>query len=549
MAKTSKQFLDDIAALAANLRQTIDAGVDGFDPDPQARLLRVRQAENDFGFFKRTYFPHYVKSANSVLHDYLDARLPQMVAAPTGQRDVIAAPRGEAKSTLVAKLFVLWCVITERKHYACIVMDAFEQAAEQIESIKAELEANPRLAMDFPQATGAGRVWRAGLCITANNRKIEGFGAGKRIRGRSHGPHRVDLVVCDDIENDENTAQVAQRDKLERYVTKAILSLGAADDSMDVILIGTILHYDSVLSRFLRNPLWRRKVFKAIITWPSRMDLWDRFEELLLNSGDDPDVNEAAARQFYARHQAEMDQGAVTSWPAVRPLVQLMIKRARDGHDAFDSEQQNDPVSGDDAPFANCIQFWVNRLASWLFFGAVDPSLGKKKLSNDPSAILVGGFNRETGVLNVVEALIRRRVPDKIVQDIIAQQREYHCLLWMVEIVQFQQMLQDLLLKEAIKAGVPMPARGITPHTDKDLRIESLQPYLKNGQILLHPSQSTLIGQLKHWPKADHDDGPDCLEMLWKAATAGFGSMEVQSSGLLLPDHAINLYGDYALSS
>lgn len=43
-----------------------------------------------------------------------------------------------------------------------------------------------------------------------------------------------------------------------------------------------------------------------------------------------------------------------------------MLKRERDGHAAFDSEQQNDPVSGDDASFAKgIIQFWVNRLSCW----------------------------------------------------------------------------------------------------------------------------------------------------------------------------------------
>lgn len=48
-----------------------------------------------------------------------------------------------------------------------------------------------------------------------------------------------------------------------------------------------------------------------------------------------------------------------------------MTKRA-DSHAAFDSEQQNDPLSGDDAPFASCITFWVDRSRDWLLFGAVD---------------------------------------------------------------------------------------------------------------------------------------------------------------------------------
>ncbi|MEI3478173.1 MAG: hypothetical protein V8Q84_02670 [Bilophila sp.] len=30
---------------------------------------------------------------------------------------------------------------------------------------------------------------------------------------------------------------------------------------------------------------------------------------------------------------------------------------------------------------------------------------------------------------------------------------------------------------------------------------------------------------MRHFPRADHDDGPDALEMLWRLATSGFVSL------------------------
>jgi predicted phage terminase large subunit-like protein len=249
------------------------------------------------------------------------------------------------------------------------------------------------------------------------------------------------------------------------------------------------------------------------------MDLWQRWEELLLNHGGEPHEAEAAAHAFYAKHQAQMDRGAQVSWPAMRPLEKLMLIRARDGHEAFDAELQNDPVSSLDAVFAD-MQFWVNRLDQWVFYGACDPSLGRRGNQRDPSAIGVGGLNRETGVLDVVEALIAKRLPDRIISDIIELQREYLCLAWAIEAVQFQEFLRTELIKRSAAAGVPVPAIAVTPNADKDLRIESLQPHVKNGLIRLHPSQTTLIAQLRHWPKADHDDGPDMLQMLWALAVS-----------------------------
>ncbi|ARU30888.1 hypothetical protein CAP31_03810 [Sulfuriferula sp. AH1] len=522
---TRRAFLDGIASLATEYRRQIEAEVDGFTPDMAARQARRDKAHASFEFFARTYFPHYVKYANAVLHDFLYPRLQEIVDNGVGDHDAIAAPRGNAKSTIVTQIFVIWCVITGRKHFPVIIMDALDQALPMLEAIKAELAFNPRLLMDYPEATGQGRVWQVGTIVTANDAKIQAFGSGKRMRGLRHGPHRPDLAIGDDLENDENVRSPEQRDKLDSWIKKTVLSLGAADDSMDVIIIGTILHYDSVLARLIKNPLWKSRKFKAIIEWPHRMDLWDKWEEILLNDGDE------VAKQFYAERKAEMDSGAIVSWPAAQPLYTLMVKRARDGRQAFDSEQQNDPVSGDDAPFANCITFWVNRLNEWIFYGACDPSLGKAGGSRDPSALLVGGFNRSTGILDVVEAAIKKRLPDRIIEDVIMLQAEYHCLVWVVETVQFQEFLRTELVKRSAARGIPVPARAVTPHTDKILRIETLQPHMANGLIRLNPNQHTLIDQLRHFPKADHDDGPDALYMLWAAALSGGGAIEYQTLG------------------
>ena len=90
-----------------------------------------------------------------------------------GDHDAIAAPRGHAKSTIVTQIGTLWAVVTGRKRYPVIVMDALDQALPMLEAIKAELEFNLRLMMDFPEAIGPGRVWQTGVAIANNGAKIE----------------------------------------------------------------------------------------------------------------------------------------------------------------------------------------------------------------------------------------------------------------------------------------------------------------------------------------------------------------------------------------
>lgn len=154
---SAKQFRYALADIAAALQQQIEADCEGFPSDPKASTKRREQALADFIFFRRTYFPHYCTiPGDSTLHTWLDAALPRMAEAREGQHIALAAPRGEAKSTFISLFFVLWCVLTGRKRYILIIADALEQAAILLEAVKAELDGNPRLAMDFPAETGRG---------------------------------------------------------------------------------------------------------------------------------------------------------------------------------------------------------------------------------------------------------------------------------------------------------------------------------------------------------------------------------------------------------
>lgn len=519
----NKELLNELRAYADSMRQKLEASFDGWDDSPEAVVERRKKVFNPvsgYDYFVSHYFPHYVRSASrSELHDYLFKTLPEILQDPKSVNMATAAPRGEAKSTLVSQLFTLYCLVTQKKRYALIVMDSINQAYPMLESIKVELEFNQRLRIDFPEVAGQGRVWQATTILTKANQKVEIAGSGKKLRGLRHGAYRPDLVVLDDIENDEQVRSAEQRDKLHEWLKKTVLPLGVPGEKLDVVYIGTILHYDSVLNRTLASKAWKTAKFKALKKMPDDMALWDKWEDFFLNEG------EAVADAFYHANQAAMDKGSEVSW-AARPLLALMKIRARDGHATFDSEYQNDPLSSDDAMFANALTYWTELPGELVYFGALDPSLGKAGASRDPSAILVGGYHRETGKLYVIEAQVKKRLPDLIIEDVIRMQKQYQCQRWFVETVQFQEFLKDELVKRSAQRGIPVPATATKPNTDKMLRIESLQPHMANGLILLHSSQATLISQLRHFPKADHDDGPDALEMLWRNAVSSYAAIE-----------------------
>jgi predicted phage terminase large subunit-like protein len=516
---SKRHFLFELARMEEELRQTIELECEAFTVDPEASRVRRERAKDDYRFFCETYFPHYVPTPHfSTFHEFLFARLPEVIDGKADAREVWQAPRGEAKSTYCTQLASLWCVVTGRKHLIALIMNTEEQAIEMLAAIKAELDTNPRLSMDYPEACGQGILWKATAAITANNVKIRIGGTGKKLRGMRHGPYRPDLIFLDDLENDDNVRDKAQRDKVERFVLTAVLGLAGPSGGMDVFWVGTSLHYDAAINRVSRKPGWRRQVFKSIARWPDNMALWEAWEHLYTGGDTDEEkiAAEAKAEAFYQQHEAAMEAGAIVSWPEVRPLYRLMCMRASD-HDAFGQEQQNEAGNDDKAPFRT-IHLWTERCNDWIFFGAIDPSLGKRGKYHDPSAILVGGFSRETMTLDVVEADICRRVPDLIIARAIELQQQYACVAWGVETVQFQEFLYTELLKRAAQAGVAFPGIAMPETVEKELRIVSLQPHVANGKIRVGRGQSVLLEQLKFWPEADHDDGPDALEKLWRLA-------------------------------
>ncbi|MEA4825461.1 MAG: hypothetical protein VB130_02325, partial [Clostridium sp.] len=59
---------------------------------------------------------------------------------------------------------------------------------------------------------------------------------------------------------------------------------------------------------------------------------------------------------------------------------------------------------------------------------------------------------------------------------------------------------------------VYLPIEEVRQTSDKVMRIQTLQPDIKNKYIKFNKQHKRLLEQLKYFPMADHDDAPDALE-------------------------------------
>lgn len=520
---------DNFPELRAQLLRDFKAGAELTGPGG----LRRKLGAVDLGYFGRAYLPHYFVRPSPAFHEELDRIYREgvmkgmnpledakKISRADGCRRAVEAPRGHAKSTNFTFKDSIHAAVYAYKHYEIILSDSSEQAEGFLNDIKTELEENNALKEDFGELEG--RVWKASVILLSNGVKIEALGAGKKIRGRRHKQWRPDLILCDDLENDENVNTPEQRKKLRDWFYKAVSKAG--DTYTDIVYIGTLLHYDALLANVAKNPEYEAVRYKGVISFATNTELWAAWEAIYTDL-ENPKHKEDA-ENFFEANKAEMLEGAAVLWEEKLPYYALMVMRISEGEASFSSEIQNEPIDPENCAFA---EEWFDYYddgqlppdfsePKYIFIGANDPSLGKNRKS-DTSAIIGLAKDTGTGYLYVVIADVAKRKPDKIIDDAIETsrrlKREFKKPFYKfgVETVQFQYYFASVMKQKSAECGEYLPIEEINSVANKDARIQSLQPFVKNGYLKFSKKHKTLIDQMLKYPMGKNDDAPDALQM------------------------------------
>ncbi len=504
---------------------------------PIDRDMRIQLAAVDFEFFCRYYLFEHFSLPPAKFQEVLMADAEELMQrdSETYLMDIVF--RGGAKTTIYALALPLYCILFERRHFIVILSDTEAQAKDKCLDIKTQLESNLRIIDDFGSLQG--RRWADLEFETSNNCKIIGAGSGVNIRGRRYKQYRPDLVVLDDIENRDEVRSPTQRDALERWLIRDVFKAGGIDTKF--IMIGTYLSYDCVLRQVNDLPIfWRRRNFPVIpkidghFAFAKREDLWEQWREIRTNLAD-PE-REGNSLEFFEQHKEEMLEGAVSAWPERFPYYDLQIKRLA-GTAAFNTEMLNEPndPSTQFFHFSTYRKIWEDgelwlvpwdsdqgkpsgrprvRLSDCILYAATDPSMGESTTSAFSAIIIIA--RAPSGQKFVLEADIERRSPDRIIHDQINWFKQYPRIIrWSIERNQMQAFFASESGHASLSetSGLPLvdtPAAS----TNKDLRIQSIQPDLENGYVLLNEDgQFRLKEQLTNYPHTTYVDGPDALQM------------------------------------
>ncbi len=475
------------------------------------------------------FLPDYFSDEPCAFHAELLAAL-----ADPGRRLVArVAPRGHAKSTCAAFAYPLWCVCAQQRRNIIIVTHEASLATQFVRDIRQELEANERILAQYGDLCVAGSIgvppvrspgsigvppvrssarkrrcaattkgkttsapprrrakWAEAKFTTNTGITVQAKGAGAAFRGLRVGPHRPDLIICDDLEKDERVQSPEQRRKLEQWLRRVVLPALAPDGKL--LVLGSLIHHDSLLANLrdkLRFPRWDYAVYRAL--------------EAELG----PDGQ-------YRR---------VALWPARWPVARLDEERERVGTLAFEQEYQANPIDDSLRAFR---PEWLQRYQAselvaerLLNLMAVDPATGVS--GGDYFALWIGSVDTATGVIYTRELTLERVGVVEQVKRILAAFERWQPLRIGIETTAYQVALKDILEDEGRRRRLYLPLVGLKTIANKRARIEGSTPFYENGTFRLPPVLPAEIEeQFLHFPKARHDDAPDVCAMAIELARA-----------------------------
>jgi hypothetical protein len=191
---------------------------------------------------------------------------------------LVIAPRDHAKSTGLTFDYILAEVLFRTSQYVILIGSTEDKAAEQLSNISEELETNEDLRREFGIRAFESLTKTEVICVHDDGHRfrILARGAEQKIRGAMWKGMRPDLIVADDMEDDEQVENKDRRAKFRRWFFRAAKQ--ALSKRGKIRVHGTILHEDALLSRLMKNKIWKHQFYKAHksyndfseLLWPER---------------------------------------------------------------------------------------------------------------------------------------------------------------------------------------------------------------------------------------------------------------------------------------
>ncbi len=421
-------------------------------------------------------FPDRFTLPFSSLHDEIFAVLDD----DSIQKVVIEAPRGWGKTSIVNLAYPAKKILFRDKSFIVPISNTGTQATMQSENLKMELVANADVAKIFgpmKSATFNKEIW-----ITTSDIAVMPRGAGQQVRGLLYKNSRPDLIVVDDVEDAESVRSQEQRQKLKEWFFADVCNAVARHSkAWKIVVIGTLLHEDSLLANLLDDPTW------------------------------------------YHVHLSLCDEMLHSNWPDF--MSDEEVKKLYDSYkiqgllDTFYREYMGLPIAKETAKFKqeNFKQYdetdekFVQGRSKLENIVIVDPAKSTTSSAND-SAVVGLGIDIATPRIYVRDIVRGQFHPDQQIDEAFAMASRIGARVIGVEVTSLNEFITYPIKNEMIKRGkffdiVELKARG-----QKEDRIAALVPFYRLGYIFHNKNCCAILeNQLLSYPRSKKDDVMDAL--------------------------------------
>lgn len=395
---------------------------------------------------------------------------------------VIAAPRSIGKTSIVHVAYLAKRILFRQSPYIMAISASEGVAEEHTDDLKEELEQNPLMRQLFPPLKT--KTWSTARWDTSLGTRVRPRGAGQQIRGLLYRGRRPKDIVIDDLEDDVAVKSEIRRHDLKQWFDKAVqngVDLGA--DDWRIIVCGTILHEDGLLSNLLEDTDW---------------------EHIRLELCDD-DLN--------------------SLWPAFRPTAWVKERyeyhRQKGTLGTFYMEYRNLPIAKEDAAFNDSMFRYYDETDSRFVEDTrtrkietvilVDPGKTVGPLAN-PSAVIGLGIDTRANGLYVRDVVTRRMPPDQLYDEVFAMADRLGAFTIGLEVTSLNEFILHPFKNEMLRRNKAFELVELKARAKKEERIAALIPFYRQG--LVHHNMSCcapLEAQLLSFPRSKYDDAMDAL--------------------------------------
>ena len=502
------------------------------------KVAVIARAANDLEFFATYFFPHYCEFAWNPFHkEYFN----DFVYGQRKIRRAYAAPRGAAKSTMVTLIKTLHDVCYGLENFILILSSTTPLANKKLKDIRNEILTNDLLRECFNLRFPKKKAGESEFLVIGDYGRtyFAAIGRGSELRGIRYHQSRPSKIVLDDVEHSEEVYNEKSRRKTEDWFNEDVQKCG--DTRTSIEFVGTVLHKDSLLSKLLHNASYEAKKYKAILSWSDHEDLWEQWRKVYRNI--DNLNRKQDALKFFEQNKDKMLKGTSVMWPEKESYYDHMIDMEEVGRRSFFKEKQNEPL-GSEEPVFERIHWYreveqgfqleeTGQIIPWTelklnSIAAIDPSTGKVKSTKgqlgDFTVILVG-FKDSKGRLFVHYDFTKRVSPTKYIAEIFDLHETHGFERMAIETNLYRNLLLPNITEEKkrreekTKKQIRVAFYDVEQTENKRERITRLEPKCNHGWILFNRALSReFMAQIEDFPHADHDDAPDCLEILWNLA-------------------------------